>query len=90
MEDLYIYTGSFVVIGASIGGPAVGSLIAGARSIPILLMAIGGVGMLATAGYELLRTDPEEFTAPAIALLVLAGSACLSFLGTILSWMGGF
>ena len=63
MEDLYIYTGSFAVIGASIGGPAVGSLIAGDRSIPILLMAIGGAGMLATAGYELLRTDPEEFTA---------------------------
>ena len=53
-------------------------------------MVIGGVGMLVTAGYELLRTDPEEFTAPAIALLVLAGSACLSFLGTILSAMGGF
>ena len=90
MEDLYIYTGSSAVIGASIGGPAVGSLIAGDRSIPILLMAIGGAGMLATAGYELLRTDPEEFTAPAIALLVLAGSACLSFLGTILSAMGSF
>jgi len=89
MEDLYIYTGSFVVIGASIGGPAVGSLIAGDHSIPILLMAVGGAGMLATAGYELIRTDPEEFTAPLIALLVLAGSACLSFLGTILSAMGG-
>ncbi|MFC7187237.1 hypothetical protein [Halorubrum yunnanense] len=88
MEDLYIYTGSFVVIGASIGGPAVGSLIAGDRGIPILLMAIGGAGMLATGGYELLRTDPEEFTASAIVLLVLVGSACLSFLGTILSVMG--
>ncbi|MDB2226438.1 hypothetical protein PM023_17645 [Halorubrum ezzemoulense] len=70
MEDLYIYTGSFVVIGASIGGPAVGSLIAGDRSIPILLMAIGGAGMLATAGYDLLRTDPEKFTTSAIVLLV--------------------
>ena len=27
-----------------------------------LLMAIGGGGMLAVAGYESLRTDPEEFT----------------------------
>jgi len=25
-------------------------------------MAIGGGGMLAVAGYESLRTDPEEFT----------------------------
>ncbi|AZQ14815.1 hypothetical protein DOS48_08230 [Halorubrum sp. PV6] len=90
MKDLYIYTGSFVVIGASVGGPAVGSLIAGDRRIPILLMAIGGAGMLATAGYEWLRTDPEAFTAPAISLLALAGSACLCFLGTVLSAMGGF
>jgi ABC-type transport system involved in cytochrome c biogenesis permease component len=53
-------------------------------------MAIGGAGMLATAGYELLRTDPEEFSTSAMVLLVLAGSACLSFLGTILSAIGSF
>jgi len=42
MERLYIYTGTFAVIGASLGGPATRSLIAGDHSIPILLMAIGG------------------------------------------------
>jgi hypothetical protein len=41
MEDLYSYTGLSAVIGASMGGPAIGSLIAGDRNIPILLMAIG-------------------------------------------------
>ena len=90
MEDLYVYTGSFVVIGGSIGGPAVGSLIAGDRSIPILLMAIGGGGMLAVAGYESLRTDPEEFTTSPIALLMLVGAACLTLLGTVLSAVTGF
>ena len=90
MEDLYVYNGSFVVIGTSIGGPAVASLIAGDRSIPILLMAIGGGGMIAIAGYESLRTDPEEFTASPIALLTLVGAACLTLLGTVLSTVGGF
>jgi len=90
MEDLYIYTGSFVVIGASIGGPAVGSLIAGNHSTPILLMAIGGGGMLAIAGYESLRTDPEEFTVSAITLLMLVGAACLTLFGTILSAVTDF
>ena len=90
MEDLYVYTGSFVVIGASIGGPAAGSFIAGDRSIPILLMAIGGGGMLAIAGYESLQTDPEEFAASPIVLLVLVGAACLTLLGTVLSAVTGF
>lgn len=89
MEDLYIYTGSFAVIGTSVGGPAVNSLIAGDRSIPILLMAIGGSGMLVITGYESLRTDPKEFTAPAIGLLVLVGAACLTLFGTILSAVTG-
>ena len=90
MEDLYLYTGSFAVIGASVGGPAVASLVAGDRSIPILLMATGGVGMLAVAGYESLQTDPEEFTAPPIVLLALVGAACLTLLGTVLPAVTGF
>ena len=90
MEDLYLYTGSFAVIGTSIGGPAVASVVAGERSIPILLMAIGGVGMLAVAGYESLRTDPAEFTASPLALLALVGAACLTLLGTVLSAVTGF
>ena len=89
MEDLYIYTGSLVIIGASMGGPAIGSLIVGDHSISILLMAIGGGGMLVVAGYELLRTDPEEFTASAIALLMWVGAACLTLFGTILSALNG-
>lgn len=90
MEGLYIYTGSFVVIGASIGGPAVGSLITGDHSIPVLLMAIGGGGMLAIAAYESLRTDPEEFTVSSVTLLMLVGATCLTLFGTIFSTVTGF
>jgi CBS-domain-containing membrane protein len=89
MERLYICTGAFAVIGASLGGPATRSLIAGDRSIPILLMAIGGVGMIVTAVYESLRTDPEEFTISAITLFALVGAACMAVLGTILSAISG-
>ncbi|TKX81619.1 hypothetical protein [Halorubrum sp. SD626R] len=89
MEDLYIYTGSTAVIGASVGGPAVSSFFAGDRSIPILLMAIGGCGMLVSAGYSLLRTDPEEFTASAASLLLLVAAACLALLETVLSAVSG-
>ncbi|QUO48029.1 hypothetical protein [Halorubrum ruber] len=90
MEDLYVYTGSFAVIGTSLGGPAVASVVGGDRGIPILLMAIGGAGMLAVAGYESLQTDPEEFTAPPIVLLALVGAACLTLLGTVLPAVTGF
>ncbi|NKE37737.1 hypothetical protein GWG54_18390 [Natronococcus sp. JC468] len=89
MEDLYIYTGSIAVLGVLLGGPAVGSLIAGDRSIPILLTAIGGGGMLVTAGYNSLRTDPEEFTVPAIGLLLLVAAVCLTLIGTVLSAVSG-
>lgn len=89
MEDLYIYTGSIAVVGASVGGPAMRSLVVGNRSIPILLMAIGGGGMLVTAGYKSLRTDSEDFTVPAARLLLIIAAACLSLLGTILSAVSG-
>ena len=41
--------------------------------------------MLAIAGYESLQTDPEEFTASPIVLLMLVDAACLTLLGTVLS-----
>lgn len=55
----------------------------GDRSVPTLLTAIGGSGMLITAAHGAVRTDPEEFTAAAGALLVLAGAACATLLGAL-------
>jgi len=52
-------------------------------------MAIGGGGMVITAGHELLRTDPAEFTVSDTTLFVLVGAACLSLLGTVLSAVSG-
>ncbi|VTT85389.1 hypothetical protein DM2_271 [Halorubrum sp. DM2] len=89
MERLYVFNGAFAVIGLSIGVPAARSLAAGDHGIGVLLMAVGGVGLVATAGYESLRTDPEEFTASGGALLLLIGAACLTLLGTVLSEISG-
>ena len=89
MERLYIYNGALAVIGFSLGFPAVRSLIDGDHSIPVLLLAIGGGGMIVTAGYESLRTDPEEFNISATALFAVVGAACVILLGTILSTVSG-
>jgi Na+/citrate or Na+/malate symporter len=85
MKRLYVFNGALVIIGLSLGLPAAQSLIVGDHSIPVLLMALGGGGMIVSAGYESLRTDPEEFTISAAALFALVGAACLSLLGTLLS-----
>ncbi len=85
MERLYLYSSSIAVIGLSIGFPAALSVISGDRSVPILLMTIGGGGMVATAGYEVVRSNPAEFEIPAGILFALVGAACLSLLGAVLS-----
>ena len=89
MERLYIYNGALAVIGFLLGFPAVRSLIDGDHSIPVLLLAIGGGGMIVSASYESLRTDPDEFEISAAALFVLVGAACLTLLGTVLSAVPG-
>ncbi|MFD1588449.1 hypothetical protein ACFR9U_15815 [Halorientalis brevis] len=89
MERLYVYNGALSVIGLSLGFPAVRSLIAGDHSIPVLLMTIGGGGMIVSAGYESLRTDPDEFEISTATLFAFVGAACLSLLGTVLSAVPG-
>ncbi|MDS0293084.1 hypothetical protein [Halogeometricum luteum] len=89
MERLYVYSGALAVIGVSVGSPAVRSLAAGDRSIPVLLVAVGGGWMVVGAVYESLRTDPDEFRVPAAVLFALVGAACLSLLGTLLSALSG-
>jgi hypothetical protein len=85
MERLYLYSAAMAIIGLSIGSPAALSVFSGDRSVPLLLMTIGGVGMVATAGYEVVRCDPAEFEIPGRVLFVVVGAACLSLLGTVLS-----
>ena len=85
MERVYIYNIAFSIIGLSIGFQAAQSVISGNYSIPVLLMAIGGGGMIIIAGYKSLRTDPDEFKISAAALFALVGAACLSLLGVVLS-----
>lgn len=89
MQRLYIYSGALAVIGASLGGPAVYSLVAGDWGISIFLVAIGGCGMVLGAAYQPLRTDPDEFTMSTSILILFVGAACMSLLGTFLSIVSG-
>jgi hypothetical protein len=89
VKRLYIYAGAYIVIGGSMGGPAMRSLITGEWSLPVLLLTIGGCGMVLGAVYELLRTDPDEFSISASRLFVVVGAGCLCFLGTLLSVISG-
>lgn len=90
MQRLYIRNGALAVVGASLGAPAVRSVIAGDWSIPILLMTIGGCGLVLGAVYQLLRVDPDDFTVSTSMLVLNIGAACLAFFGALLSAASGW
>jgi uncharacterized membrane protein YjjP (DUF1212 family) len=90
MQRLYIYNAALVIVGASLGGPAVRSIIAGEWSISILLMTIGGCGLVLGAVYQSLRTDPDDFTVSTSMLVLNIGAACLALFGTLLSAASGW
>jgi hypothetical protein len=81
----HVYHGALATIGLCLGLPAAWSLGAGDRSVPIALVAVGGLGMAVSAGYESLRTDPDGIDVSAARLLALVGAACLGVVGTALS-----
>ena len=85
MQRLYIYDGALVVIGATLGVPAVRSVTTGVWSLPLLLMTVGGCGLVLAAGSHSVRTDPDEFTVSTRQLALNVGAACLALLGTVLS-----
>ena len=84
MRRLYIHSATLAVIGGSLGGPAVRSLIAGEWDISILLMTIGGWGLVFAAGYQSLRTDPDKFNISTGLLVVNIVAACMAVLGTLI------
>ena len=87
MERLYVYNGALAIVGISLGFNAVPSLLAGERSVSLLLIAVGSCGMIVAAVYQSLTTDPAEFTISTGALLTLIGAACLSLAGTALEFL---
>ena len=84
MERFYLYQGSLAVLGLSFLLNAGAPLAAGDWSLVPLLFAVSGSGLLLGAGYELLRTDPTEFTISAGALFIISSGACLSLILTVL------
>ena len=84
MQRLYIYNAALAIVGASLGGPAVRSIIAGDWGISILLMTIGGCGLVLGAVYQSLQTDPDDFNLSTGMLVLNIGAACLALFGTLL------
>lgn len=89
VQRLYIYDAALAVIGATMGLPAVRSVIAGEWSAPVLLMTIGGCGLVLAAGFHSLRTDPSEFNISTHMLLLTVAGACMAVIGTLLSGASG-
>ena len=88
MKRLYVYDGALLVIGVSFGLPAILSLGAGQSSIPLWLMAVGGGGMVVTALYEAVTTDPDSYSANTYALFGLVFAAVLSLVSTVIRLIG--
>jgi hypothetical protein len=62
MQRLYLYDGSMAIVGVVLGFDAALDLAAGQSSIPLWLMAVGGGGMVVSALYEAITTDPDDFS----------------------------
>lgn len=78
-----------MIIGAAFAVPAVQSIMTDAWSIPLLLSTIAGCGVILTAVYRMMQTDPDEFTVSTRMLALHIGAACLVVLGTLLSTVFG-
>ncbi|SIR93107.1 hypothetical protein SAMN05421858_4634 [Haladaptatus litoreus] len=62
MNRFYLYHVSMLIVGATLGIPALVSVIFGEQSIPLVLQSVGGCGMAVGAIYEVFSKDPAEFT----------------------------
>ena len=88
MQRFYVYYGSFTVIGVSIGLKATLALRAGQSSIPLWLMAVGGGGMVVTAVYEVVTTDPDSYSINTYVLFGLIFAALISLASTVIQLVG--
>lgn len=84
MHRLYVCHGSFALLGAAVGLDALVSAATGGPTLPVALMALGAAAMILTSVYEVLTTDPEEFSIPAYALFGLILAALFALLGAVL------
>ena len=75
VKRLYLYQGSLAVWGASFLLVAGASFAAGDGGLVPALFALSGSALVLGSGYELLRTDPADFSASGGSLLLVVGSA---------------
>lgn len=78
MDRALLYHGSLVVCGFVLAAVSVPSLVAGEVSVSGVLMAVGGVGMVLSAGYEQLTAeDPAVPETPGLVLVTVFAALAL-------------
>lgn len=82
MNRFFLYHISMLIIGATVAVPALISVITGGQSIPILLQAIGGCGMVGAALDGIVSKDPAEFTVDKYEVWAIILAALLVVFGT--------
>ncbi len=88
MNRALLYHVSMGIIGLSFAIRSVPDLLVGKSSIPLWLLAIGGVGMIFGSIYEILTGGREDFEPSRRITLVVVLSAGLTILGTGMSFLG--
>jgi hypothetical protein len=80
----YLYHLSLGVLGALWGFRALVSILTGGGSLPLTLMALGGIGMVVAVVYGLLTSDPNEFAVGRVSLAGVVLAALLTLIGVTL------
>lgn len=84
MDRLYVYHGAWTVFGVAIGADGLISVATEGVDWPAALVLLGGGSMVVTSVYEMLTTDPAEFSIEAVAVFAAILAALFAFLGTVL------
>ena len=84
VNRLYLYQGSLAAWGATFLLNAGASFAAGDGGLVPILFALSGSALVLGSGYELLRTDPADFTVSGGSLLLVSGTALAMVALTVL------
>jgi len=86
MDRVTLYYASMFVFGALFGGRGLYSGLTAGFSLPVALMAVGGVGMAAATVYQATTMDDPEVSQLVVGATTLG--ALLAVTGTVLSVLG--
>lgn len=83
VRRLYILTGTFAMIGMSIGLDAALDIQAGESGILLWIVLLSGLLMMAGAAYGTVTGNPDEYKIDGYRIILLLLAALLSFTGLV-------